>query len=81
MNIRNEHQQAFDNLIQALASDLLLGLADKSLPFTLHCDASGTGLGAVLYQQQEGGQKVIAYASRGINKSAKALISQLISHL
>ena len=64
-----KHQQAFDNLIQALASDLLLGLADKSLPFTLHYDASGTGLGAVLYQHQEGGQKVIAYASRGINKS------------
>ena len=65
----DKHQQAFDSLIRALTSDLVLGLADKTLPFTLHCDASGTGLGAVLYQQQEGVVKVIAYASRGLNKS------------
>ena len=65
----DEHQQAFNTIIERLTSEPLLGLADKSLPFQLHCDASGTGLGAVLYQEQGGKLKVIAYASRGLNKT------------
>ena len=66
---RDEHDTAFASIIEALTTEPVLGIADKTLPFTLHCDASGTGLGAVLYQEQEGTQKVIAYASRGLNRS------------
>lgn len=62
-------EKSFNSLISALTSDLVLGLADRSKPFTLHCDASGVGLGAVLYQEFDGKSKVIAYASRGLNKS------------
>ncbi len=49
----------------------ILGFADYSLPFELHIDASGLGLGAILYQFQKGHKRVISYASRGISKSEK----------
>ena len=65
----DQHQTAFDEVIRLLTSAPILGIADRGQPFTLHCDASGTGLGAVLYQQQDGVTKVIAYASRGLNKT------------
>ena len=39
------------------------------MPFILHTDSSSEGLGAVLYQNQEGKLRVIAYASRSVSKS------------
>ena len=67
--VAEPQQEAFESLIQALTTDVVLGIADKRQPFILHCDASGTGLGAALYQRQEADLRVIAYASRGLNKS------------
>ena len=64
-----KHQKAFEAIIQALTSEVVLGIADKEKPFILHCDASGTGLGGVLYQEQDSKLRVIAYASRGLNKT------------
>ncbi len=55
-------------------SDLLttastLANADFGQPFILHTNASQTGLGAILYQEQDGRRKVIAYASRVLSTS------------
>ena len=62
-------QQAFDMIIEALCQAPVLAYADYNKPFVLHTDASLLGLGAVLYQRQDGEMKVIAYASRGLKKS------------
>ena len=47
-------QQAFDSIIEKLTSAPVLGFANPKLPYLLHTDASTTGLGAALYQQQDG---------------------------
>ncbi|KAK7881963.1 hypothetical protein WMY93_028137 [Mugilogobius chulae] len=47
----------------------VLGFADPKRPYILHTDASTTGLGAALYQEQDGHLRVIAYASRGLSSS------------
>ena len=60
---------AFQTLIDRCTNALVLAYADFSLPFELHIDASGTGLGAVLYQTQDGKKRVIAYASRTLSQS------------
>ena len=59
-------QQAFEELKDKLVQPPILGYADYNLPFRLHTDASGKGLGAVLYQHQDGRDRVIAYASRSL---------------
>lgn len=64
-------QEAFELIIQKLTSAPVLGFADWRLPYVVHTDASTTGLGAVLYQVQEGQPRVVAYASRGLSRSEK----------
>ena len=62
-------QAAFENLIETLTTAPVLGFADSTKPYILHTDASTTGLGAALYQEQDGKLRAIAFASRGLSNS------------
>uniref|UniRef100_A0A669EDN0 Gypsy retrotransposon integrase-like protein 1 n=2 Tax=Oreochromis niloticus TaxID=8128 RepID=A0A669EDN0_ORENI len=64
-------QEAFKVIIEKLTSAPVLGYANPKLPYILHTDASTSGLGAALYQEQDGEVRVIAYASRGLSPSEK----------
>ena len=66
-----QQQEAFDMLIRKLTTPPILAYAEYKLPFILNIDASGDGLGAVLYQLQDGHERVIAYASRGLRASER----------
>ncbi|KAL7870752.1 hypothetical protein SRHO_G00082490 [Serrasalmus rhombeus] len=67
----DEHQQILEKLIDCLTQPPILGFPDFSQPFILHTDASNCGLGAVLYQKQNGKLRVIAYGSRTLTSSEK----------
>ena len=64
-------QTAFDRLKSLLTSAPVLAYANSQKPFILHTDASTESLGAVLLQTQEGKERVIAYASRGLNSAER----------
>ena len=66
-----EHQIIVDELLEILKSPEVMAYPDFELPFVVHCDASETGLGSVLYQNQDDKLKVIAYASRSLNPAEK----------
>ena len=57
---------AFDTLKAKLSSPPILEYADFSKPFIVYTDAFTEGLGAELYQEQDGVDRVTAYASRGL---------------
>lgn len=62
-------QDAFELIIDELTSAPVLAFANPRFPYILHTDASTSGLGAALYQEQDGQVRVIAYASRGLSSS------------
>jgi hypothetical protein len=62
-----ECDEAFHALRKHLTSALVLAQPDMSKPFEVFCDASGTGLGCVLMQEN----RVIAYASRALRPHEK----------
>jgi hypothetical protein len=62
-----ECDQAFHTLRKHLTSAPVLTQPDMSKPFEVFCDASGTGLGCVLMQENQ----VIAYASRALRPHEK----------
>ena len=67
-----ECEQAFVQLKELLTSSPVLKFPDFGRPFILETDASGSGLGAVLAQEQpDGTVHPIAYASRSLQKHEK----------
>ena len=65
----DECQDAFDTLKVLCTSSPILAFADFTKPLKLHTNASAIGLDAVLYQEQDGKDRVIMYASRAFSKS------------
>jgi hypothetical protein len=57
-----KYGDAFHILRDHLTTAPVLAQPDVSKPFDIYCDASGTGLGCVLMQEN----RVIAYASRAL---------------
>ena len=64
-----ECQQAFAELKKRLTTEPVLALPTDNGMYILDTDASDFGLGAVLPQQQNGEERVIAYTSRTMNRS------------
>lgn len=64
----SECQNAFDTLKTALTTSPILGFPLPGLPFTLDTDASDRAVGAVLSQNQDGKERVIAYMSKTMNR-------------
>ena len=64
-------QAAFDMIKEKLASPPVLAYTDFKRPFIVHTYASTEGLGTVLYQEQDGLEHLIAYASRELRNSEK----------
>ena len=63
-------QGAFDHLRKCLMTTPILAFPDHSRHFMLDTDASDTGIGAILSQVHldDGGEAVIAYASRSLSR-------------
>ncbi len=63
-------QEVFDMLKARCVEAPILAYPKFGKPFIVHTDASGIGLGAILYQADDDGrERVIAYASRSLSKS------------
>lgn len=69
-----EAQSSFDALKAALSSAPVVALprfGEDAGMFTLDCDASDVGVGAVLLQEQDGVERPIAFASRKLSKAQR----------
>ena len=61
-------KEAFDELKRRLTTAPVLAYPTASGRFTLDTDASERGIGAVLSQEQNGQERVVAYFSRSLNR-------------
>ena len=64
-------QQAFDELKAKLTGPEITAFPRDDCPFLLDTDACDTGIGAVLSQVQAGQERVVAYASRSLNRAER----------
>ncbi|XP_042073272.1 uncharacterized protein LOC121813519 [Haplochromis burtoni] len=62
---------AFAQLKEALTRAPVLAYPDARQPFIVDTDASNVGVGAVLSQQDEAGERVVAYFSRALGRAER----------
>jgi hypothetical protein len=67
----NECQESFTQVKHLLTSASILSYPISGEPFIVDYDASGTGIGAVLSQEQDGQELVIGYYSRTLTKEER----------
>ena len=70
----HEVQRAFECLKTALSDAPLVAFprfGDDAGTFTLDCDASDDGTGAVLLQEQDGVERMIAFCSHRLSKAQR----------
>ena len=77
----SKEEETFQTLKNILTNPPVLAYPDFDSPFELHIDACGSGLGAVLYNIQDGQKKVISYASRSLSKSEKNYSAYKLEYL
>jgi len=66
-----DQNEAFLTIKEKLTSAPVLACPDFARRFYLQTDASTSGLGTVLTQQYDDGERVVAYASRTLNSAEK----------
>ena len=64
-----ECQETFDKLKELFTNTPILAYVHFGKPFKLHTDVSLLGPGALLYEIQDGVEKVISYASQLLTRS------------
>jgi hypothetical protein len=64
-----EHESAWNDLRTALTTEPVLKFYDPKKPTKISADASQSGLGAVLLQQDEDGWAPVAYASKAMTEA------------
>jgi hypothetical protein len=67
-----DHERVFSTLKMRLTTSPILTIFDPTRPTVVDCDASGSGLGAILSQIVDGQERVVAYASRTLNDCEKS---------
>lgn len=68
-------EEGFHKLRTVLTSALVLVQPDQGKPFDVFCDASGTGLGCGLMQENQ----PIAYASRALRTHKRTMLPMILS--
>ena len=64
-----EWEEACRKLKEIYTTTPILAYADFSKPFKVHTNACNLGLGAILYQNQDGVDHIIGCASRSFSKT------------
>ena len=71
VNWTREHQKVVEEVVDYLKTPNVIAYPDFSKPFIVHTDASQEGLGAALYQLQEGKMRIISLASRTLTPAER----------
>ena len=71
-NWSEERQESFEKIKETLTSTEVLAHYNPDVPLGLACDASGVGIGAVIYHKYEDGtERPIAYVSKTLSDAER----------